>query len=289
MKRREQLADFLKTRRARLHPEQFDLPGYPRRRKPGLRREELAQLIGVGVSWYTWLEQGRNINVSDQVLSRLADILQLNEQEHKHLFLLARDPLALPEEQARESLKPSTTYQAILDGWGSYPALLVNRHLNVIAWNESGNRVFGDFSTRSERERNIVWSTFMDPAQRELLVHWEQTARRSIALLRTKSDSYANEPWLQALITDLQQASPEFRAWWPEHDILFACHDQNEIKHPLLGPLVFQGTTLVVPERPDLQIVVHTPLPQEDTATKLRAFLTEQSPSPQETILDIGN
>jgi transcriptional regulator with XRE-family HTH domain len=275
--RHTHLADFLKTRRARLRPEQFDLPTYPRRRKPGLRREELAGLVGVGVSWYTWLEQGRDIHVSDQLLSRLADILQLNSQERSHLFFLARGPL--PDEQGREILEPLTAYQAILDGWGIYPALLVDQHLNVIAWNESGNRVFGDFSSRSERDRNAVWSTFMDPSQRERLVHWEQAARRSIALLRARSDRYTNETRFGELITDLHQASPEFRAWWPEHDVLFACHDQNEINHPRIGSLAFQGTTLVVPERPDLQIIVHTPLPKADTATKLRAFMTEERQS----------
>src|SRR5882672_4003910 len=102
VKRRAHLADFLKTRRARLCPEQFDLPNYPRRRKPGLRREELAQLVGVGVSWYTWLEQGRDIQVSDQVLERIASILQLNEEERRHLFLLARGPVSLPDEQGGE-------------------------------------------------------------------------------------------------------------------------------------------------------------------------------------------
>ncbi|GHO72034.1 transcriptional regulator [Ktedonobacter sp. SOSP1-52] len=275
--RHTHLADFLKTRRARLRPEQFDLPTYPRRRKPGLRREELAGLVGVGVSWYTWLEQGRDIHVSDQLLSRLADILQLNSQERSHLFLLARGPL--PDEQGREILEPLTAYQAILDGWGIYPALLVDQHLDVIAWNESGNRVFGDFSSRSERDRNAVWSTFMDPSQRERLVHWEQAARRSIALLRARSDRYTNETRFGELITDLHQASPEFRAWWPEHDVLFACHDQNEINHPQIGSLAFQGTTLVVPERPDLQIIVHMPLPKADTATKLRAFMTEERQS----------
>jgi transcriptional regulator with XRE-family HTH domain len=280
VKRRAQLTDFLKTRRARLRPEQFDLPAYPRRRKPGLRREELAQLVGVGVSWYTWLEQGRDIHVSDQILSRLADILQLNSEERSHLFLLARGPLPLPDKRGSESLEHPAAYQAILDGWGIYPALLVDLHLNVIAWNESANRVFGDFSSRSGRDRNAVWSTFMDPSQRERLVRWEQAARRSIALLRARSDRYANETWFGELIADLHQESPEFRAWWPEHDILFTCHDQNEINHPLLGSLVFQGTTLVVPERPDVQIIVHTPLPQGDTTTKLRALMTEKSHFP---------
>lgn len=276
-KRRAQLADFLKTRRTRLHPEQFDLPAYPRRRKPGLRREELAGLVGVGVSWYTWLEQGRDINVSDQILSRLADVLQLNKQERSHLFLLARGPLPLPDEQGSESREHLAAYQTILDGWGIYPALLVDRYLNVVAWNDSGNRVFGDFFSRSERERNAVWSTFMDPSQRERLVHWEQAARRSIALLRARSDRYANETWFGELITNLYQASPEFRAWWPEHNILFTCHDQNEINHPLIGSLAFQGTTLVMPEHPDLQIMVHTPLSKFDTTTKLRTFMNEKS------------
>lgn len=275
--RRAHLADFLKTRRARLRPEQFDLPMYPRRRKPGLRREELAGLVGVGVSWYTWLEQGRDIHVSDQLLSRLADVLQLNAQERNHLFLLARDPLS--NEQDSGNWEHPAAYQAILDGWGIYPALLVDRHLDVIAWNESANYVFGDFSSRSERGRNAVWSTFLDPMQRERLVHWEQAARRSIALLRARSDHYANERWFGELITDLHRLSPEFRAWWPEYDILFTCHDQNEINHPLLGPLMFQGTTLVVPERPDVQIVVHTPLPTFDTMTKLSTFMAEKGQS----------
>lgn len=192
-KPRAPLADFLKTRRARLRPEQFDLPAYPKRRKPGLRREELAQLVGVGVSWYTWLEQGRDIQVSDHVLSRLADILQLNPDERSHLFLLARGLVPLPDEQSSESLPQNPAYQAILDGLGIYPALVVDRHLDVVAWNESANRVFGEFSDRSERGRNIIWTTFMDPSQRERLAHWELAARRSIALLRARSDRYVNE------------------------------------------------------------------------------------------------
>lgn len=269
-----ELTDFLKTRRARLRPEQFGLPTVPRRRTRGLRREEVAQLVGVGISWYTWLEQGRDIHVSDQVLSRLADVLQLNSQERSHLFLLAQGPLPLPDEQGSGSRGYSATYQAILDGWGIYPALLVDRHLDVIAWNESANRVFGDLSSRSGRDRNLVWSTFMDSSQREHLVDWERTARQSLALLRARSDQYAHEEWFRELIADLQRASPEFRAWWPEHDILLACHGSSEINHPLVGRLALQPTILIVPEQPDLQIIVHTPLPKSDTATKLGALMT---------------
>src|SRR5690242_2043981 len=117
VKRRTGLSDFLRTRRARLRPEQFDLPTGSRRHTPGLRREELAHLVGVGISWYTWLEQGRDIQVSDQVLSRLADILQLNTEERHHLFVLARDPTPLPAELDGEKPSQNTPYQAILDAF----------------------------------------------------------------------------------------------------------------------------------------------------------------------------
>src|SRR5579864_5416501 len=127
--RRAGLTEFLQNRRARLHPEQFHLPAFQRRRTHGLRREELAQLVGVGVSWYTWLEQGRDIQVSDQVLERLADILQLNEEERSHLFVLARGLVALPDEQDSERPGQYATYQAVLDAF-IYPARLLDWRLN---------------------------------------------------------------------------------------------------------------------------------------------------------------
>ncbi|GHO99988.1 transcriptional regulator [Reticulibacter mediterranei] len=276
-KRRIELGDFLKTRRARLRPEQFDLPVFSRRRTQGLRREELAQLVGVGVSWYTWLEQGRAIQVSDHLLSRLADILQLDWEERSHLFTLAQDPMSQPWKEGTEP-QNNTAYQAILDGLGSYPTLLIDRRLNVVASNESASCVLGNFASDGERERNMVWSIFMNTTLQERLVHWERAARLSLAFLRAKSDQYAGEAWFTDLVNDLRQASPEFRSWWPEHDIRLACHDRYEIDHPLVGRLTFQATNLVEPSRPDLRLVVLTPLPQEDTAAKLGVLMTRGNP-----------
>ena len=142
--RRAGLADFLQSRRARLQPEQFSFPTGQRRRTRGLRREELAQLVGVGVSWYTWLEQGRDIQVSDQVLERLASILRLNAQERRHLLLLAHSRAPLLEERDPEQHIPTATAQAILDGF-RYPALIFDERLTVVGWNESANRVFGNY------------------------------------------------------------------------------------------------------------------------------------------------
>ncbi|GCE15012.1 helix-turn-helix transcriptional regulator [Tengunoibacter tsumagoiensis] len=272
VKRRAGLSDFLRTRRARLRPEQFDFPTGARRHTPGLRREELAGLVGVGISWYTWLEQGRDIQVSDHVLSRLADILQLDVEERRHLFTLARDRIPLPGEADREKLSPHTPYQAILDAF-LYPAQLLDHRLNVVAGNSSASQLFGDYSTLSERERNLAWSLFMNPLQRQRFVHWERAARGCIAHLRAIRDQYGDEAWVTELIADLQAASPEFRAWWPAHEILLTCNSFGELYHPLVGNLALQITTLTVPERPDWGMVVYTPLSQTDTATKLDALM----------------
>jgi transcriptional regulator with XRE-family HTH domain len=283
-KRRVALADFLKTRRARLHPEQFDLPIFNNRRTPGLRREELAQLAGVGLSWYTWLEQGRDIHVSDQVLERLAQVLQLNGQERCHLFNLVRGSVARRNVQGHEMLPSHVAYQTILDAFGVYPAQLIDRYLNVVAWNESARRVIGDFASFSERERNASWFVFMYPPARKLIERWEHAARQNIALLHAISDQFADDEWLKDLIADLRHGSPEFRAWWPIHDIQLTCISKEPpggINHPLVGRLMLQPTTLIVPERPDLRIVVHTPLPLEDTEAKLKIIMSAESqPTP---------
>ncbi|HEY4386025.1 MAG TPA: helix-turn-helix transcriptional regulator [Ktedonobacteraceae bacterium] len=277
VKRRTGLADFLRTRRARLRPEQFGLPTKPSRHTPGLRREELAQLVGVGISWYTWLEQGRNIQVSSQVLERLADILLLDEEERCHLFTLARGPKPPLDTQAHEI--QNSAYQTILDALGICPAYLIDQRLNVVAWNKSACRIIGDFPGRSERARNVAWFTFMLPSSRKRFVHWERAALSCIARFRAMSDQHPDDRWLAELIADLQQGSPEFRAWWPRHDILLTCDGSGEINHPLVGSLALQQTILAVPQRPDLQMVVHTPLPKTDTAAKLESLMREASQS----------
>jgi len=276
VKHRAGLADFLQNRRARLHPEQFHLPTFQRRRTRGLRREELAQLVGVGVSWYTWLEQGRNIQVSDQVLERLASILQLNAEERRHLLLLAQAPLPPLDTQDKKKHAPNATTQTILDGF-IYPVRLFDQRMNVVGWNESAKRVFGDYPSRSERERNGPWFHFMHPSSRIFEVHWEQEAWRCLASLHARHDQYPDDQWLNELIAELQQASLEFRAWWPEHEIVLDCGSLYELNHPLVGRLALHPTVFPMPEQPDLQMIIYTPLAQEDTAAKLRVLMTGEN------------
>jgi transcriptional regulator with XRE-family HTH domain len=275
VKRRVGLADFLQNRRARLYPEQFHLPTFGRRRTRGLRREELAQLVGVGVSWYTWLEQGRDIQVSDQVLERLASILQLNAEERRHLFLLARGPVPRRNELDSKQFTPNATAQAILDGF-VYPAMLFDERLNVVGWNEGARRVFGDYATRSERERNVLWFHFMHPSSRVFRVNWEREARGCLASFHARYDRSPDDPWFNELIAELRATSPEFRSWWPEHDIVLDCGGLNEINHPQVGRLALYSTAFPMPEQPELHMVVYTPLDQEETAAKLRRLMAEE-------------
>jgi transcriptional regulator with XRE-family HTH domain len=266
-KRRAELADFLRTRRARLHPEQFGLSTPGRRRTPGLRREEVAQLAGVGVSWYTWLEQGRDITVSEQVLESLARILQLESEERRHLFVLARGMVPVADERS-EIVSPPPGLQAVLDALGSNPAYLIDHRFNLVAWNESACRVFGDFSLLSERERNRIWYMFVHPLSRQLFVDWEQAAYHAVMNFRAAYDQYLGDAWFEHFLADLQQKSPEFRTLWAQHNVEAACnfYQEKELNHPQVGRLFLSSTVLIVPVDPPLQLVTFTPCSQETVA-----------------------
>jgi transcriptional regulator with XRE-family HTH domain len=269
--RRKELAQFLRSRRERISPETVGLPGGLRRRTPGLRREELASLAGIGVTWYTRLEQGRDIMVSPQVLESLAKVLDLDTAERNHLFILAR------EQQPADPYPLTTTIsldlQSILDRLGTYPAYVANPRWDIIAWNQAMARVYTDFGSLSMRERNIPYFMFTNPLQRILLTNWEKEAQAMLALFRASTERYVGEPWFKALIADLQQVSSEFRVWWPRHDIQTAHTGKKELNHPLVGRLVLQSTTFQVTDAPDLRMVIYTPVAEANTAEKLAQLM----------------
>jgi len=266
-KRRAELADFLKTRRARLRPEQFGLPSAGRRRTPGLRRDEVAHLAGVGVSWYTWLEQGRDITVSDQVLESLAETFHLAREERRHLFLLARGMVPATDECTFAAPLPANL-QTMLNALGTTPAILIDERFNLVAWNESACRVFGDFTLLSERERNRIWYLFVHASARQLFVDWEQATRHAVMHLRSVYAGYAGDLWFEQFLTDLQQASPEFRHWWSQHDVQESCdlHHEKELNHPQVGRLLFSTPILTVSGLPSLKMVIYAPCSQETQA-----------------------
>src|SRR5258706_6993121 len=265
--RRNELAHFLRTRRERISPEAVGLPGGSRGRTPGLRREELAWLAGIGVTWYTSLEQGRAILVSTQVLESLARVLDLNAVERNHLFLLARQQQ--PTDPYPFTAAVSPELQRILDSMGTSPAYVANPRWDLLAWNQAMACVYIDFGSLPLRERNILRLTFTHPLRRMLLANWEQDAQGLLALFRASTERYVGESWRKTLVAELELASPEFRAWWPHHAIQATHTGKKELNHPLVGRLVLQPTTFPVTDAPDLRMVIYTPLSGANTAKKL--------------------
>jgi len=280
-RREDELAEFLRSRRARLSPADVGLPPGARRRTPGLRREEVAELAGIGTTWYTWLEQGRDIRVSADVLDNLARALRLTPDERAHLFRVAHrqpPPRALAP---REAAPPPA--RRLLAALGVAPAYITGRRWDLLAWNAAAAAVFGDFGALPEAERNLVRVIFMDGELRRRLVDWEGTARGVLALFRADRGRYADDPRFAEVIDDLRRVSPEFGRWWPRHDVREHAAERKEIEHPVVGRLVLEPTTLQLVGSPDLKLVVYAPLPEEDTARKLQCLVGRGDTCPDTT------
>jgi transcriptional regulator with XRE-family HTH domain len=269
--RQQELAAFLRSRRARIAPEQVGLPRGTRRRTPGLRRGEVAALAGVSPEWYTWLEQGRDIHVSGQLLESLARVLQLDENERTHLFLLA-----LRQSPPVETYTPPTvspTLQHFLDQLGTIPACAVDVRMNIVAWNAAQRVVFGnDTDVESERDRNLIWRIFSRNAQ-EHNESWEKLARVYLAQFRAEYGRFINDPWWAKQIAELSEASPEFRELWERHDVLNISEGQKTMHHPLVGALTFDSLWFQTADSRDLRLLIHTPRSGTDTAEKIERLL----------------
>lgn len=270
-KRLKELSDFLKIRRSRISPKQVGLTSGVRRRTPGLRREEVAQLAGVGVTWYTWIEQGRDVQVSVQVLEGIARALKLNLDERNHLFLLADQSPPLDSIPPQEIVSP-LLLQA-LDRFDANPAYITGQRWDLLAWNQAACAVFGDFEALPIQERNILWFVFMNENLRQILVDWEAHARLVLAQFRVNYSRFVGDPWFAELINNLEGVSSEFRLWWTEHDILGRTDGRKEIDHPLVGRLVLNYVVFKVADSRNLEVVMYLPLPESDTALKLQQLL----------------
>ena len=265
--RRRAFAAFLRSRRERLTPEDVGLAPGIRRRTPGLRREEVALLAGVGSTWYTWLEQGRDVNPSIEVLSALAKALKLDPAERQHLFLLSDRPA--PE--SRRS-GPETVPEPILrmlESMAGQPAYVLGRRWDILAWNRAAVAVFGDYSRLEGDERNSMHMIFADPDHRQKIVDWEMLAPASLAMFWADSVRYAGDPDFERLIAILSAKSAEFRAWWPKHEVLRPLGGLKRINHPKAKRMVFEYTSLAIADQADMKVVVYTPLKEEQTVRKL--------------------
>lgn len=269
--RRAELAAFLRTKREKLLPAQVGLLEGKRRRTPGLRREEVSQLANISVEWYARLEQARDIRVSREVLENIAQALLLNADEHRHLFSLAGQESPKRVQVSEEEVSPSLL--RFLDALGPQPAYIMGKSWDLLARNEAAGFLFGDFAGLSPRERNCLWSLFVDPARRRLFVDWEDVAKRALAEFRLDYGQYTDDPGMKELVDSLWHASPEFRRWWPCHLVQGNPDGIKLLDHPLCGRLVLEYHAFQVSERPTQRLVVYTPQPQENTLQKLQQML----------------
>ncbi|MBZ0278335.1 MAG: helix-turn-helix transcriptional regulator [Anaerolineae bacterium] len=270
--RRQELSAFLQARRGRVKPQDWGLPEGKRRRTPGLRREEVAQLAGIGIDWYTWLEQGRDIHVSDQVLDSIAHVLRLDTEERKHLYMLAFG-YHPPEPNPDHDEFVGATLRRFIADLGIMPAFILGYRWDVLAWNASAAFLFGDFASIPAPDRNILWITFTDARSRAELVDWESHAQRLVAQFRVSYGKYVSDPGFTALVDRLQSHSPEFAAYWSQQDVYPRQDAYKQYQHPAAGCLQFKQNTFLVSDAPDLKLVVHIPLPETDTAVRLERSL----------------
>ncbi len=261
MAAKEELREFLRSRRARLAPEDVGLDGgRGARRVPGLRREELAQLAGVSVDYYTRLEQGRDINVSEDVLRAVADALQLGEDERGYLFDLAqptrvrRKPSSAPPQRVRAGVRQ------LLDALQT-PAFVTGRRGDILATNHMARALICDFDALPRRERNHARWVFLEPEARERYLDWELVARDCVAALRLEAGRHPDDPDLSALIGELTVKSPEFAAWWADHEVRRLSHGTKRYHHPAVGELTVAFEALPVPDAPEQTLFLYSTEP----------------------------
>ncbi|MEU1133868.1 helix-turn-helix transcriptional regulator [Streptomyces sp. NPDC005900] len=269
---RTELATFLRSRRARLRPEDVGVrPFGGRRRVPGLRREELAQLAGVSVDYYVRLEQGRSQNVSDSVLDAVAGALRLDAAERAHLGHLTRALRDAPT----QNLAPQPVragIQVLLGALDEVPAYVLGRRLDILASNRLARLLFGDFDVLPAERRNVAWLHFLDPDARERYPDWEQTARDTVAALRMDLGRYPCDDRLCGLLGELSVRSDDFNRLWAEHHVRENSHGPQRIRHPATGELPLLRETLRLPDELDQTLVTYVAEPGSQAHTALSAL-----------------
>jgi hypothetical protein len=272
-RRRAELRDFLMARRARVTPADAGLPDGGRRRTPGLRREEVAVLAGVGASWYQWLEQGRDITVSPQVLDAVGRVLRLGEAERRHLYVLAGLNPPLPRPDPVAPVGPENAgLQRLIDAWMPFPAHILDPYWNAVAFNDAARAVL----YLNAEVRNCLTCFFTEPAYRTHYADWERVAGRITAQYRAATAERPGDEGYAEVVNQLLAECPDFARLWERGEVEAPGLVTKTIEHHVAGTLVLESTQLRVPARPDLVIVLHNPVPGTGTAEKLEWLATPE-------------
>jgi len=268
--RRSELGQFLRTRRAALRPDDLGLPRVGRRRVPGLRREEVAQLAGVSVAYYTRLEQGNSDNVSAEVLSAVARALRLSEAEHTYLTQLARPKARKKKDPClrQQHLRPAL--QQLLDAFEGVPAYVTGQRSDILGWNRLAAALFGNWAALPPAERNWTRLLFLSPGSRELFLDWTTKATSVVGFLRMEAGRCPDDPHLAALVGELSVKSEEFRRLWAAYEVRAKDNGTMRFRHPLVGELTLAYETFPVADDPYQTLVTYHAEPGSASADGLR-------------------
>jgi transcriptional regulator with XRE-family HTH domain len=273
-RRRAELGEFLKARRAGLSPGDFGMPPGSRRRTPGLRREEVALLAGVGVTWYTWLEQGRQINASTQVLDAVARTLRLDRAEREHLYRLAE---ATPLRTECSRLAVPDAIREIVYSLDPLPASVINSRYDSLMSNDAAEELFWDWHSMPCIHKNTLWCCITEPGARAQLVEYDSQVRYMVARLRSAYGRHVGDLDWEEDIRRLASLSPEFADLWARHEVADPEPRALTYLHPVAGPLRLVLSELGLPDLPEARIAVYTPA---DDDTRARMALTRRAPVP---------
>lgn len=267
------MGKFLKSRRSQLVRADLGMPPAGRT-TVGLRREEVAYLSGVSITWYTWLEQGRDVTPSRQVLDSLALTLRLSHTEHVYLLGLAGYGSPYPDEDPNPGIVPDHMLR-LLDALTDFPAMAVASDWTVLAWNAAYEAVYPNMATVSVADRNFLWLLFTDPYLRTLIPDWEVTSTYNVASFRAEAGNRLDEPPFANLVNRLLENSDAFRSAWESFDIDTMPSRARHFRHPEVGDLHMEQHILVPTDHPNLRLVTFTPIPDGETAARLRRLLDE--------------
>lgn len=269
---RTELGTFLRRRRNEVQRSDYDLPPVGRGRTTGLRREEIAFLSGVSVTWYTWLEQGRDINPSRQVIDAVAVNLRLTEAEHDYVLGLAGFTPPPRPDLAEPAPVPSHV-QHLLDALDPAPSFALTTHWDVAAWNRAYEGLFPAVRDADPAQRNLLQFIFTDPWVRSMLPDWDRTSRQFLAEYRAEASGRSGGPQHIRLVNHLRTVSPEFSRAWDAHEVDRFSSRRRVFEHPVVGRLVFEQVNIVPQDAPDLHVVSYLPLDEDGTPAAAAALL----------------
>jgi transcriptional regulator with XRE-family HTH domain len=258
------LADYLRARRAQVSPADVGLPPTGRRRVPGLRREEVAELVGLSTDYYVRLEQGRADRPSDEVLDALSRALRLGSAERAHLYNLARPPRRASATTAVTGPGdlPRSALRRVVEAFPTAPAVIMNDRNDVLVWNRLAAALIADFPNLAPRERNMARRIFLDPDARQVHLDWDEAARTTVGILRMAAGREPHDPELVRLVSELSVGSETFRKLWASHHVHEKTHGPKRFRHPTVGDVTLNYETFQVPSAAHHLLVIYTAPPE---------------------------